>query len=130
MVSRRNPDAVRRAAARRIGEQKDLKPAVLDLCKLLRLKVAHFRPARMADGSWRTAVEADGEGFLDLVIVGNGVLWRELKTMGKKPTAAQDDWIVALEAAGQDVGVWTGEDLLSGRIERELKALAGHPRRR
>lgn len=116
--------AGRRKAARRIQETRDLKPAVLELCQLLRLHVAHFRPARMKDGTWRTPVEADGDGFLDLVIVGYDVLWRELKTFGRKPTAAQLEWMARLEQAGQDAGVWTGEDLLSGRIERELKAIA------
>jgi len=130
MTARRTPGAGRRQAARLIGENRHLKPAVLDLCALLHLTVAHFRPARMADGRWRTPVEGDGEGFLDLVIVGTGVLWRELKTFGKKPTPAQLKWIARLKEAGQDVDVWTGEDLQSGRIERELKAIAGRKDRR
>lgn len=126
---RRDPGAGRRAAARRIGETLHLKPAVLDLCQLLHLRVAHFRPALRADGTWRTPVEADGEGFLDLVIVGTDVLWRELKTFGREPTTAQLEWIADLEAAGQDADVWTGEDWLSGRIERELKAIAKRTKR-
>jgi hypothetical protein len=120
----------RRQAARLIGENRHLKPAVLDLCALLHLTVAHFRPALRADGTWRTPVEGDAEGFLDIVVVGTRVLWRELKTVGKKPTPAQLKWIARLKDAGQDVDVWTGEDLQSGRIERELKAIAGRPSRR
>jgi len=130
MTTRRPPGAGRRQAARLIGENRHLKPAVLDLCALLHLTVAHFRPARMADGRWRTPVEGDAEGFTDLVIVGTGVLWRELKTFGKKPTTAQLKWIARLKEAGQNVDVWTGEDLQSGRIERELKAITGRPSRR
>lgn len=125
MTGPRKPDGWGRVpAARRIQETRDLKPAILDLCRLLRLHVAHFRPARMKDGSWRTPVEGDGEGFADLVIVGYGVLWRELKTFGRKPTPAQTEWIACLHRARQNADVWTGEDLLSGRIERELKAIA------
>lgn len=44
---------------------------VLDLCRLLGLRTAHFRPAQTAHG-WRTPVSGDGQGWPDLVIVGAG----------------------------------------------------------
>jgi hypothetical protein len=65
-------------------------------------------------------------GFPDLVCVGpGGVLFRELKRQGKSPTPAQQQWLDALAAAGQDAGVWRPEDLLSGRIGQELAAISG-----
>jgi hypothetical protein len=46
-------------------------------------------------------------GFPDLVIVGHrGVLYRELKMPGKRPTKDQVFWIAALNESGADAGVW------------------------
>jgi hypothetical protein len=65
-------------------------------------------------------------GFPDLVLAGpGGVLFRELKRQGKKPTAAQDEWLCALTDAGQDAGVWRPDSLLDGTIALELAAIAG-----
>jgi len=103
-----------------------LKRTVLGLCGHLHLLVAHFRPGRTVEG-WRTPVEADGKGYPDLTIVGPagaGVMWRELKADGKYPDADQRVWLQRLDAAGCDVAVWRPRDLLSGRIERELKSFA------
>jgi hypothetical protein len=65
-------------------------------------------------------------GFPDLVCVGpGGVLFRELKREGKKPTTAQAQWLTALVKAGQDACVWWPHDLLSGLIARRLAKIAG-----
>ena len=65
-------------------------------------------------------------GYPDWTIAGpGGVLFRELKRQGKDPAAAQQAWFDVLSAAGQDADVWRPEDLLSGRIARELAAIAG-----
>lgn len=61
-------------------------------------------------------------GFPDEVLVGRRVLYRELKRSGKNPTPAQQQWLDRLAAAGQDVGVWRPEDLVSGRILQEMRA--------
>jgi hypothetical protein len=64
-------------------------------------------------------------GFPDEVLVGRRrMLYRELKQQGKKPTAAQQKWLDRLQALGHDVGVWRPEDLLSGRILREMREAA------
>lgn len=76
-----------RAGKVRLGEdmsEDELKSNVLDMCQELRLRVAHFRPARTEHG-WRTPVEGDGAGFSELVIVGTEVLWRELKSRNTLP---------------------------------------------
>ena len=64
-------------------------------------------------------------GFPDLVIVGERVIYRELKTAKGKVTAAQAEWLHALVMAEQDACVWRPADLLSGLIGRKLAALAG-----
>jgi hypothetical protein len=64
-------------------------------------------------------------GFPDCVIVGpRTLLYRELKTAVGKVSAAQQSWLDALAAAGQDAAVWRPADLLSGRIDRELVGVA------
>ena len=67
-----------------------------------------------------------GEGFPDWCLVGpGGVLYRELKTMRGRITRAQDEWLFALTDAGQNADVWRPDALLSGRVARELAAIAG-----
>ena len=69
---------------------------------------------------------ASHPGYPDWTFAGpGGVLFRELKTARGKLTAAQQDWQRTLRRAGSDVDVWRPGDLLSGRVARELAALAG-----
>jgi len=68
-------------------------------------------------------------GYPDWTIVGTGgVLFRELKTQRGKVSPGQQQWLAALTAARQDADVWRPEDLLSGRIARELAAISGWAR--
>jgi hypothetical protein len=65
-------------------------------------------------------------GYPDLTICGlGGVAFRELKAQRGKISREQQVWLDALAAAGADVDTWRPADLLSGRIARELAALAG-----
>jgi hypothetical protein len=67
-------------------------------------------------------------GWPDLVLVGpGGILYRELKTETKSPTPAQQAWLDVLSAAGGNAACWRPSDLLSGRIAKELTAIAGLP---
>jgi hypothetical protein len=89
------------------------------LCDDLGLLRYHTRDARKSPA-----------GFPDLVCAGpGGVLFRELKRQGKNPTPPQQRWLDTLTAAGADAGTWRPECLLSGRIARELAAIAGRNRR-
>ena len=65
-------------------------------------------------------------GYPDWTIVGvGGVLFRELKTQRGKLAKDQMAWANELVLAGADWDTWRPEDLLSGRVARELTALAG-----
>lgn len=63
-------------------------------------------------------------GFPDRVIIGTGVLYRELKKQDNYATAEQRLVMDLLRKAGQDVAVWKPADLLSGRIDQELRAIS------
>lgn len=63
-------------------------------------------------------------GFPDLVIVGSkGILFREIKTETGRISKMQKHWLDILAMAGSDAAVWRPSDLISGRIQDELKAL-------
>ena len=84
------------------------------LCKDLGLLAYHTRDSRRS-----------ASGYPDWHIVGPvGSLFRECKTEKGRVTAAQDEWLTGLRAAGHDADVWRPSDLVSGRIAQELTALA------
>jgi hypothetical protein len=66
------------------------------------------------------------DGFPDLVLVGTrGVLFREIKaSFGDDPSRGQTNWIWQLRAAGQDAGIWTVTDLLTGIVADEIALIA------
>jgi hypothetical protein len=82
---------------------------VIELAQLTGWIVAHFRPAQTAKG-WRTAVSADGKGFLDLVMVRERVIYAEIKSETGKLTPDERKWMTALSQAGQEVYVWRPSD--------------------
>jgi hypothetical protein len=71
-------------------------------------------------------------GYPDLTLVRDRVVFCELKSEAGKPTAAQRDWLDALEAAGAECYLWRPSDLeLVGRVlstrakvQAELRAAA------
>jgi len=80
--------------------------AVLAFANLHGWRTAHFRPGLNRRGQWQTAVQGDGAGFPDLVLVRERVVWAELKSDRGKVSAEQQEWINALCRAGQEVYVW------------------------
>ena len=63
-------------------------------------------------------------GWPDLTIVGEWVMFREVKTGAGKPTKAQQAVMHRLRTARADVDVWQDTDWTAGRIQSELFALA------
>lgn len=85
----------------------EFQTAVIERARSLGWKVAHFRPARTADGGWVTPVSADGKGFPDLIMVrGKRIIAAELKFGYNKPTPEQLDWLAKFAAAGGMTFVW------------------------
>lgn len=95
------------------ANETELLEAVLDLAATCGWLRAHFRPARTAQG-WRTPVSGDGKGFPDLVLVpppGHGrVIYRELKSPGRRLDPDQEVWRDRLLAAGENWAVWYPAD--------------------
>lgn len=82
---------------------------VLEYAKLRGWRSAHFRPAHTTKG-WRTAVQGDGKGFPDLVLVRERIVWAELKVGNNRLSPQQRAWVNALVAAGEEVYVWKPND--------------------
>jgi len=67
--------------------------------------VAHFRPSLNSRGEWQTAVAADGEGFPDLVMVRDRIIWAELKNRTNL-SENQKRWRDAIQKAGGEWYLW------------------------
>lgn len=80
---------------------------VIAYAKLRGWRVHHQRPARTADGDWRTAVQGDA-GFPDLVLVRlSRVIFVELKAEKGRVSVMQQLWLDALENTGKvSVHLW------------------------
>jgi hypothetical protein len=81
--------------------------------------VHHDLPSQRANGSWATVTQGDS-GYPDLVLVHPGstmarmnpqIIYAELKTQRGKLTTGQQQWLDALQAAGQTAVVWRPSDL-------------------
>lgn len=82
---------------------------VIALARMLKWRVAHFRPALTKHG-WRTPVAADGKGFPDLMLTRERVVYAELKSPTGRVAPEQAEWIAALRAARQEVYLWRPAD--------------------
>lgn len=91
--------------------EKDFQRQVIDLAHIFGWLVAHFRASQNKYGRWSTAVQADGAGFPDLVLVKDRVIWVELKAEGGKLSPEQEKWRDALLSAKQEWYCWTPKDL-------------------
>lgn len=63
-------------------------------------------------------------GWPDWVIVGNAILYRELKSQRRGPTPAQRDVGERIKRAGGNWAVWRPSDLLDGTIAAQLENIA------
>jgi hypothetical protein len=83
--------------------------------------VAHFRPGMNRRGRWMTAVQGDGAGFPDLILVrpNSPIIGAELKTNTGRVTQAQEAWLEAFRQAGGRGCVWRPN--MINEIEMVLK---------
>jgi hypothetical protein len=102
-------------------QEKQLQDAVIDLARMYKWKVAHFRPARMKDGGWRTPLQGDASGFPDLVLVRERVVFVELKGPRGKLSETQVQWQHYLLDAGAEWYCWTPREWLDETIQRTLR---------
>ena len=88
-------------AGRRVTEclpsERDFQTMVVDVARLAGWRVAHFRPLRRQDGSWRTPTSYDAAGWPDLTLVRPPRLaFVELKSHRGQPTDRQLEWLDVL----------------------------------
>jgi hypothetical protein len=80
---------------------------VLEYATLKGWRTAHFRPGMTKRGTWVTAVQGDGKGFPDLLLIrGKRIVVAELKVGANKPTSEQEQWLTAFLDAGVESYVW------------------------
>jgi hypothetical protein len=103
-----------------IMSEADLQNSVIELARLLKWRVAHFRPAMTTRG-WRTPVSADGAGFVDLILVRDRLVAAELKSDRGSLADDQVDWQHALVNAGVEYHLWRPQQWVDGTIEATLR---------
>lgn len=74
--------------------------AVLELAQLYGWRSAHFRPAMTRSGRWVTAVQGDGVGFPDLILLRERLVVIETKSARGRLTPEQRAWLEAFDAVG------------------------------
>ncbi len=102
--------------------EKEFQQRVVLLAKAHGWLVHHARPARTANGEWRTPIMGD-VGFPDLVLARRGVVvFAELKSDKGRLTKEQDVWLDALTQRQMETHIvmcWRPSDLPA--IERLLQ---------
>jgi hypothetical protein len=106
--------AQRRLAAAKMAEA-ELQEQIRTMCAGLGLAVQHIHDPRR---SWLP-------GWPDLVIIGNRVLWRELKSETGSLSPDQRRVGSLITRAGGNWSTWRPRDLMSGVIARQLQEIAG-----
>lgn len=96
----------------------DFQANVITYAQLRGWKVMHTRPAQTNNG-YRTAVSGDGQGFFDLVLMRDRVIFAELKVKNRKQTRHQLAWYEQAKTANAEVYVWHPKHW--PEIERILK---------
>jgi len=95
-----------RALADKNWTEAKFQDQVIEFAHLHGWKVAHFRRVRIqrANGScyYQTPVQADGAGFVDLLLCRDRVVYMELKKPGGRLEPEQKLWRDILKAAGAE----------------------------
>lgn len=100
--------------SRRRRPEDAFQDAVIEAAHLNRWTVAHFRTVRVqrADGSTyhATPVQADGQGFPDLILVRDRIVAAELKAPRGTLRDDQRVWLDRLAIAGVETYLWRPRD--------------------
>lgn len=106
--------------------ESDFQKQVIEYAHLLGYKVAHFRSVcvkrKNGTESWQTPVQADGEGFPDLIIIrerDGRMVVAELKSNVGKLSKKQTVWISLFRSGGTEAYVWRPSDW--NEIEKVLR---------
>jgi hypothetical protein len=91
-----------------------LEEQVRGICAQLGVHRQHQHNSQKSEAGWPD----------DQLVGPGGILYRELKTEKGTVSPEQSRVIGLLRAAGADVQVWRPRDLLSGRVAREIAAIA------
>lgn len=98
------------------ASETELKDAIIDAAHTFGWKVVHFRPAQTAKG-WRTPVQGDGKGWVDLTLVHHTgwFIFAELKDKKGKLSNEQVIWAGTLMSACEQINrakyvMWRPED--------------------
>jgi hypothetical protein len=98
---------------------------VLQLAKIFGWRTAPFRPAKTTHG-WRTAVQGDGKGFPDLVLVRPPqIIFAELKSAKGSIGPEQAEWLTDIDGCDIPAYVWRPRDL--DDIAQILKPIKAAP---
>jgi len=88
--------------------ENDLLLQIIELAHLYNWTVAHFRAGMNRRGEWATAVQGDGAGWPDLVLVkGSRLIFAELKGETGDLSPEQYFWLTDLMSTGAEVYLWT-----------------------
>lgn len=93
--------------------ERSFQASVIEICKLFGIAWYHTFDSRRS-----------AKGWPDLAMVGKrGFITRELKSERGTVTPDQERWGEMLRQVGISWDVWRPEDLRSGRVENELRAI-------
>ena len=101
---------------RNLITEKEFQATVVEYAQARGWKVAHFRPAmtsrldKKGKPVWVTPVQADGEGFVDLVLVRFRIVYAEVKSETGKLSKQQEGWRDAIVEAGGEWYCWKPSD--------------------
>jgi hypothetical protein len=103
--------------------ERELQDWIVGTARLLGWRVAHFRPAWTEKG-WRTAGSYDAQGWPDLCLVRDRVVFAEVKLERGRLGPEQEVWLEALREAGQEVYIWRPDHWTGGAVEDVLRRQA------
>lgn len=102
-----------RAKAARGMREEDLEEHVRDLCKVYDVTRVHHLRSKGTTPGWP-----------DDALIGTRMIYRELKGSRGRVSPAQRKMIAEMRAAGADVDVWWPDDLVTGRVQREIAEIS------